>query len=59
MQDNEVHIRQVELKVTMLYLPGDVPIKVYRNTELEQTGDVRTEQDAGVTCTWVRTENAP
>lgn len=60
MQDNEVQMRQVELKVTMLYLTGDVLIKAYRNTELEQWEDMRTEQTVEVnTCIQVRAENAP
>lgn len=58
MQHNEVHIRQVEFKVTVLYLTGDV-LKVYRNTKLEQRGEVMTEQDIGVTCIQVTVENTP
>lgn len=49
MQYNEVHIRQVKLKVTMLYKTRD-DLKIYRNTELEQRRGVRAEQDIGVTC---------
>lgn len=57
MQDNEVHIRQLKLKVTMLYLPGDV-LKIYRNTELEQRGEGRAEQN-GVMRIQGRVENSP
>lgn len=60
MQDNEVQMRQAELKVTMLYLTGDVLIKAYRNTGLEQWEDMRTEQTVEVnTIIQVRAENAP
>lgn len=37
MQDNEVHIRQVEFKVIVLYLTGNV-LKVYR-TGTERRGE--------------------
>lgn len=46
--------------MTMLYLTGDVLIKVNRNRGLKQREDVRTEQAVGLTmCIRVRVEKAP